>query len=140
MPLIETNAADPMTFGMGKTTPHADQTKFRSMWACVEGDNDGRWPSVREAQEGIPVGNDGRYRLPFEPLRCGEKNSAYHDITVGRVKLREMIVPLQDAQDKDKYEGNLSTRVLENFNAVLEEKTAATRGKTERSTTFETHQ
>lgn len=125
---------------MGTLAPHADQTLFRSMWACVEGDNDGRWPSVREAQEGIRVGNDGRKKLPFEPFKEGKTGSTYHEVTVGKVKLREMIVPLADAQAKDKYEGMCSTRVLDNFKSQLEEKTAATRGAVELSTEYETHQ
>lgn len=140
MPLIETDPSNPNAFGMGTFTPHADQTKYRSLWACVEGDNDGRWPSVRQAKEGIPVGNDGRKRLPYDEFKGGEKGNAYHEITVGKVKLREMVVPIEDAVEKDRYEGMLSTREVDRYASALAEKSQAVKGETSLTSTFETHQ
>jgi hypothetical protein len=143
MPLIETDAANPTSFGMGTFAPHADQTKFRSLWACVDGKNDGRWPSVRQAEEGMPVGNNGRMRLPYKAHKGGEKNSAFHDITFGEVKLREMVVPIEDAMEKDKYEGALSSEQVSRFESNLAEKRETLEGLTKTTSlesTIEVHQ
>lgn len=143
MPLIETDAANPTSFGMGTLAPHADQTRYRSLWACVDGENDGRWPSVRQAEEGMPVGNNGRKRLPYKAFKGGEKNSAYHEITYGKTKLREMIVDLADAEEKDKYEGSLSSEVVSRFESKLAEKQGRHEGLTHHTSlesTIEVHQ
>lgn len=122
---------------MGSFAPHADQTKFRSNWACIEGDNDGRWPSVREAKDGLRIGNDGRKKLAWQEFQGADKKP--HDIIVGKTKLREMIAPVEDILERDRYEGACSTRAVENFTANTEEKTKLTKGRAELSTTFETH-
>jgi hypothetical protein len=132
MPLIETDNASPEAFGMGTLAPHADQSKFRSFWACVEGENDGRWPSVREAQEGLRVGNDGRKKLPYTQFE--RDKGKYHDVAYGKVKLREMIVPIEDAREKDRYEGMLSTRAVNNFAEQMTEKAVAVKGRAELET------
>lgn len=138
MALIETDASNPNVFGQGTFTPHADQKQFRSQWACIDGENDGRWPSVRQCAEGLPVGNDGRYRMAYEEFR--DSKGKPHEITYGKTKLREMIVPIPDAEKKDRYEGNLSTQVINRYASVLAEKSAAVQGQTELTSTFETHQ
>ncbi len=142
MPLIETDASNPSAFGMGTLAPHANPKTHRSMWACIEGDNDGRWASVRQAKEGIPVGNDGRMKLPYEELRVGDKGGGYHDVVLGKVKLREMIVPIADAEAKDLYEGALSTREVKRFETNLNEKRESQEGLTKFTSlesTVETH-
>lgn len=112
MPLIE-NAQSNSGFGYGSFTPHADMSKHGVVWAAVEGNNDGRWPTVRDCQDGLNVGNDGKKRIAYSEFK--DSKGKFHEITRSGVTLREMVCPIEDIKAKDDYEAGLSTAQVKNF-------------------------
>ncbi len=112
MPLIE-NSQSNAGFGYGSFTPHADMNKHGVVWAAVEGNNDGRWPTVKDCQDGLNVGNDGKKRIGYTEFKDAKGKT--HDITRGGVTLREMVCSIEDIKEKDCYEAQLSTNQVKNF-------------------------
>ena len=117
MALIE-NAQSKSQADYGAYAPHADMSKHGVIWAAVEGKNDGRWPTVRDAQDGINIGNDGRKRIGYTEFKDSKNKT--HDIVRGGVTLREMICPIEDIKLKDAYEAKLSTDQVRDFKEAEE--------------------
>ena len=92
--------------------PRADSRRFRSHWAIVEGRDRGAFDDARDLQEnGLPIGTSGA-SLKFEPYRDSE---GFHDVSYAGMKLREFVVPIAEAQEKERREALESTENCKNF-------------------------
>ncbi len=112
MPIVE-SAGTNSAFGHGDWSPSADQAKHGVIWAAVEGRNAGRYPTVRDAQSGIGFGNDGRKKITYREFK--DDKGKTHDISKEGTLLREMICDIEDIQEKDHYEAQLSTNQVKDF-------------------------
>lgn len=98
----------------GRFKPQADLDKHSVVWAAVEGDTDGRWPTVDEiTNTGLPVGTQGREFLKYEEFKG--KGNKPHDIKYAGVTLREMICPKDLADQKTAKEAMESTELCKTF-------------------------
>lgn len=91
---------------MGSFKPHAPQDKFRSVFACVGGVKKSGWFDEHLVRQGITT-QDGRAKIAFDEFK-DEKNKA-HTIRHDGMELREFVVPVEEALEKEKYDGLLST-------------------------------
>jgi len=98
----------------GRFKPQADLSQKSVIWAAVDGDTDGRWPTVDElTNTGIPVGTMGREFLKYEEFKG--KGGKTHDIKYAGVTLREMVCPKELADQKTAKEAAESTEVCRTF-------------------------
>lgn len=99
---------------LGRFKPKANPQEYRSHWAAVEGDNDGRWGNVRDLSSvGLPIGSTGRSNLVFTEFR--DENGKPNETVYNGVKLREMVVPIAEARDKERREALESTENCSDF-------------------------
>lgn len=87
-------------YSAGEFTPKADQTKFASIWARVDGEGQGFFTG-HHVQQGI-LSADGRAKLRAEEFR--DENDKPHEIKHNKAVLREYIVPVEDVKQWNMYE------------------------------------
>jgi hypothetical protein len=93
----------------GTFSPKADQSKFVSTFAVINGEKKAGWQDGHTVQTGIPT-TDGKARLCFSEFKGGD--SKPNDIKINGMVLREFTAPREDAQAKEKYDANLSNEKM----------------------------
>lgn len=114
MPFVE-NVTSRGQQVFGRFEPHADTRKFRSKFVMVEGDDDGRYGNLRDITTGgeqIGTGRSGK-RLVYTEFK-GEDGKP-HDINYNGKRLREVVVPIEEARQKERMEANESTENNQDF-------------------------
>jgi hypothetical protein len=111
----------PNHYSAGEFTPHADQSKFSSIWAKVDGEGSGFF-TAHHVQQGI-YSADGRARLHAEEYR--DANDKPHEIKVNKATLREFIVPREDVAAWNAYEGAQGSKKEQEFRTSYEAKMRA---------------
>lgn len=95
---------------LGKLTPKADQDKFVSGWAVVEGNAPPGWHGVGDMIDGIPIDKDGHKLMRFQEFKEGGKT---RDIKYAGMTIREMIVDRQTTIEANKFCAALSEAVVQ---------------------------
>lgn len=99
--------SEPTGAPTGSFTPHADQKQFRSAFGIISGDGKSAgFHSGHSLQNGLPT-SDGRRKLVFKEFK--DAKAGFHDVKINGVTLREFVCPAEDATEKDRYDGQLST-------------------------------
>lgn len=109
MALVENVAARSQT-RLGKLTPSADQRKFVSGWAVVEGNAPSGWHGVGDMIDGIPVDQHHTKLLKFHEHKVDGKT---RDIKYQGMTLREMVTPREDTEEANRYCGWLSEQEVQ---------------------------
>lgn len=101
MPIIE-EVTGRNQHGQGKFKARANPDNFRTHWGVVSGDNvPPGYESLSElVNTGVPIGHRSG-RLKFEEFEQGGKTN---DIKIGGMTLRECVVPIKDAKEKERRE------------------------------------
>lgn len=99
----------------GSFTPKADQRRYRSAFAAVEGGSDRRFPPLGDIiNEGLPVGTKGTHSIRFDQFNGPDGKP--HDVKLpGGLVVRECIVPIEDAFEKERLEGQESEAVVQSY-------------------------
>lgn len=122
MPAFEfiEDAKSPNRFGAGEFTPHADQSRFVSIWGMIDGE--GYFKNGHEIQQGI-YSADGAARLRGEEYK--DANGKTHDIKHRKATLREYIVPRDAVVSWNAYEAAQGNRKEAEFRATHDAKMRA---------------
>lgn len=109
--------AEPTGAPTGSFTPHADQSKFRSAFGHIAGDGKAQgFITGHSLQNGVPTA-DGRARMKFTEFKDGK--NGFHDVKFNGLTLREFVTPIEDAHEKDRYDGNLSNERMAGYLAPV---------------------
>lgn len=111
-------------FGPGGSVCMADQTKYRSIWGCVEGKLVGPWTGSM-IQNGEIRSADGKACLGGAPVIV---NGKPHIVSDGDSKMQEFQIPIEDAQKWNAYEAKQGNDQIRAF-LGKEESKAATLGR-----------
>lgn len=105
-------------FGSGGSfAPKADQKRFRSMFACVDGKKAPGWMDEHSARSGV-VSQDGRRRLRYEEF-TGE-NKQRNQFTVNGMTVKEMVVPVEAALEFEQHAAGISKDRVDAYNQIPE--------------------
>lgn len=97
----------------GQYAPIADQEKFVSIYAVVDGPMGGcPWTAVQVEEGGI-TSADGRARLGGVAVK--DKKGAFHDIRQGNTVLREYAIPRASADKWNAYEAAQANQQADDF-------------------------
>jgi hypothetical protein len=94
------------TSPMGSFAPRADQTKYRSVFACTGGEKQAGWQDSYSVKNGIPT-QDGKARLVYSEYSDPVTKKA-HAFRWGKMDIQEYVVPIDQAIEKEKYDAALS--------------------------------
>ena len=113
MPLV-THAEPRSQSSYGTFAPRADTRQYGVVFAAIGDGGDGRFPNIDAVQNvGLQVGNTNQY-LRYEEYKGNDGKP--HDITLPNgSKVREMIAPIKDIQEKEKIEGELSEKMISDY-------------------------
>jgi len=125
--IIEENAG---MAPMGSFTPRADQSKFRSVFACVGGTRQNGWLDGNAVQGGITT-QDGKARIRYTEYKSPEKtvNRFKH----GSMDLQEFVAPIEDCVFKERHDASISIDKCAQYLTARSEKPDASNGGVGRS-------
>lgn len=103
--------AEPSFGPVGTFAPQADQAKFRSCFAIVDGPSQPGWETKNSMQQGIPT-QDGRRKLTFDEFK---RDGKVNDIMHKGMRLREFVTPVEQARAKEQYDAGISNEVVANY-------------------------
>lgn len=113
MPIVENVAARNQQDYGRIFKPRADQSRFRSHFAVVEGTDTGAFDDGRDIQEnGLRIGKSGA-TLRFEPWKG--PNGEVNKKSYGGRTIQEFVVPIEEAREKERREGKESSDELDAF-------------------------
>lgn len=112
MPLV-THAHRKAQQGAGKFTGRADQKRYVSSWAIVEGNSEDRgFPHLRDMLDGVPFGENGE-AVQWKEFRDG--NDKPHEIHDRGLRLREVFTERDVLDYKNRVEGAMSMARINRF-------------------------
>jgi hypothetical protein len=113
MPIVEQVTARTQA-GTGAFKPKSDARTHRVHWGVVDGQNHGAYMPLGDlTSTGVAIGREGRSHLVYEEYRG--KDGRPNDIKYGGLTLRECVVPIAEAQDKERREARESTEECRDF-------------------------
>lgn len=89
----------------GSFIPKADQTKFRSAFACVDGEKKLGWEDAQSMSQGR-ISQDGKAKLVFHEFK--DSAGKVNEVKYQGMRLREFQVAIDASLEMDKYAAKIS--------------------------------
>jgi len=89
----------------GSFIPQAPQKQFRSAFACVEGEKKLGWEDEQSMIQGR-TSQDGKAKLVYQQWK--DDKGKVNEVKYQGMRLREFVVPVEDALKMDAYAAKLS--------------------------------
>lgn len=100
---------------LGKFKPRADQSKYRSTFAVVEGRHTSGWPTLRDiTTHGVPIHDGSLGYLRHTEFR-DENNNTNDVVLQNGTVVRECVTELKYAEVSKNREANVSNERLNDF-------------------------